>query len=86
MFVLYEGASGDPAGVADVMAYNEVINEPNFPIFADGSGKLSGSTPMTQLTHPEMCALSPDFEIISCYYGHGGYESALDDIKAHAGL
>jgi hypothetical protein len=41
---------------------------------------------MTQEVHPEMCALSPDLEIISCYYGHGGYEDALQDIRDHAGL
>ena len=86
MFALYEGSSGNPAGVEDVMAYHEVIGSPSFPIFADGTGKISGATPMTQLSHPEMCAFSPEFEIISCYAGHGGYEEALNDIKAHAGL
>jgi hypothetical protein len=83
---LYEGASGNAAILQDVIAYHTRIGEPNFPIFADGSGKLRASTPMTQNAHPEMCAVTPEFEIISCYAGHGGYESALDDIKAHAGL
>ena len=41
---------------------------------------------MTQEYHPEMCALAPELEVISCYRGHGGYEQALEDIKSHAGL
>ena len=86
MFALYEGASGNPAVVEDVIAYNEVIGSPSFPIFADGGGKIAEATPMSHVTHPEMCAFSPDFEIISCHAGHGGYEQALNDIKAHAGL
>ncbi|MAA80306.1 MAG: hypothetical protein CL916_13715 [Deltaproteobacteria bacterium] len=86
MFALYEGSGGNPAVAEDVIAYHERIGEPTFPVLADGSGLLAGSTPMTQEHHPEMCALTPEFEIISCYKGHGGYEQALADIKAHAGL
>ena len=41
---------------------------------------------MTQEVHPEMCAVSPEMRIISCYSGHGGYVNALNDIRAHAGL
>ena len=86
MFVLYEGASGNPAVAEDVIAYHERIGEPLFPVLADGARLLVGSTPMTQEYHPEMCAVTPEFEILSCYKGHGGYEQALVDIKVHAGL
>lgn len=72
--------------VEDAISYHERIGAPSFPIFADGTGKLAGATPMTQQVHPEMCALTPELEIISCYNGHGGYEQALDDITVHAGL
>ena len=41
---------------------------------------------MTQQTHPEMCALTSDLEIIGCAQGHGKIEGMLDDIRAHAGL
>ena len=44
-----------------------------------------GATPM-ELGHPQVCALSDELEIISCYDGHGSYELALEDIKLHAGL
>ena len=86
LFALYEGGSGNPAVFEDCESYSETIGSPNFPVFADGTGKIKGATPMTQNTHPEMCALTPEMEIISCYSGHGGYQGALDDIKAHAGL
>ena len=86
LFVLYEGASGNAAVVNDAIAYHERIGFPSFPVFADGEGQLADVTPMTETAHPEMCAITPDFEIISCYTGHGGYEEALQDIKADAGL
>ena len=70
----------------DAISYHERIGEPSFPIFADGTGLLAGATPLTQEYHPEMCAMTPELEFISCYQGHGGYERALDDIKEHAGL
>ena len=35
LFVLYEGASGRPATVDDIIAYHERIGFPEFPIFAD---------------------------------------------------
>lgn len=84
MFALYEGGSGNPAVFEDVEAYADRIGNPNFPIFADGNELIKEATPMTQTTHPEMCGLTPDLEIISCYAGHNGFYFALDDIKAHA--
>ena len=41
---------------------------------------------MDQKSHPQMCAFTPEMEILSCYGGHGGYEEALDAIRDHAGL
>jgi hypothetical protein len=41
---------------------------------------------MTQQNNPEMCALTPEMEIIGCAWGHGKIEGMLDDIRAHAGL
>ena len=55
-------------------------------MFADGEGLIADATPLTETAHPEMCAITPEMEIISCYDGHGGHEAALDDIRAHAGL
>ncbi len=86
IFVLYEGASGNPAVVEDVINYADTIGNPTFPVLADGESQLATHTPMTQLTHPEVCALSHELEILSCYSGHGGYEDALTDIREHAGL
>ena len=85
IFALYEGASGNPAITEDVIAYNERIGNPSFPILADGSNAIAGATPMTQEVHPEMCGFTPEMEIISCHRGHGGYELALQDIVEHAG-
>ncbi len=86
IFALYEGAGGQPAVEEDVESYSERIGSPEFPVMADGNGGIAGATPMTQFTHPEMCGLTPELEIISCYSGHGGYENALSDIRDHAGL
>lgn len=55
-------------------------------MFADGEQSMVDATPMTQATHPEMCALAPDMTIISCDDGHNGYKNMLDDIREHAGL
>ena len=86
LFSLYEGASGNPATADDCASYVDRIGNPSFPVFADGSSQIAGATPMTQTVHPEMCGLTPELEIISCYYGHGGHQNALADIKTHAGL
>ena len=86
LFALYEGSSGDPAIAQDAMAYHERIGGPNFPIFADGTGKLASSTPLTQEYAPETCALTPELEFISCHRGHAGYELSLEAIKTHAGF
>ena len=76
-----------PATAQDVANFaNLTVGITKFPVFADGSRNYANATPMTQQRHPEMCAVTPDLEIISCYSGHGGYENALADIKAHAGL
>jgi len=86
IFALYEGASGYPATENDCDSYAETIGNPDFPVMADGDKLIAAATPMTQDRHPEMCGIAPDMTIITCYYGHGGYDRALDDIKAHAGL
>ena len=86
IFALYEGASGYPATADDCDSYADTIGNPSFPVMADGDALISDHTPMTQTRHPEMCGLAPDMTIISCTYGHGGYDQVLDDIKAHAGL
>ena len=86
LFALYEGGSGDPADEDDAEAYDEVIGSPRFPIFADGNGKIADRTPITQLTHPEMCALTDEMVILGCHAGHGAYEDALDDIRDHLAL
>lgn len=83
---MYEGGSGNPATAEDVDAYARQVGISNFPVFADGSRNYANATPMTQEAHPEMCAVSPEMRIISCYAGHGGYENALNDIRVHAGL
>ena len=86
IFALYEGSSGNPASKEDCSTYASQIGAQSFPVLADGSNVLTQITPMALHAHPTMCALSPDLRIISCYAGHGGYESALDDIRNHAGL
>ena len=86
LFALYEGGSGNPATAEDVEAYARQVGITTFPVFADGGSNYANATPMTQLRHPEMCAVSPEMRIISCYHGHGGYEAALNDIRVHAGL
>ena len=86
LFTLYEGASGNAATENDCASYAETIGALDFPVFADSKRKVATSTPMTQQSHPQMCALSPEFEILSCYTGHGKFTQALDAIKAHAGL
>ena len=73
------------AGFEDVEAYYPRINEPSFPVFADGDHQLPAISPMDNRI-PEVCSLSPEMEIISCYAEHGGHQQALLDIKAHAGI
>ena len=85
IFALYEGATGYPATADDCDAYADIIGNPDFPVMADGSNSIAENTPMTN-RHPEMCSLAPDMTIISCHVGHGGYNEALNAIKAHAGL
>ena len=46
IFVLSEGASGNPAMVEDVVAYAERIGSPDFPVFAGGDGAIADATPM----------------------------------------
>ena len=87
MVAIYEGGSGNPADVDDCDAYADVIGaKRKYPVFADGGGKIMGATPLDQTTHPQICALTDELEILSCYDGHGSYETALDDIRAHAGI
>ena len=47
---------------------------------------LKNATPMTQETHPEVCALSDELEILDCTTGHGGFEAMMDAIRRDAGL
>ena len=86
LFALYEGMTGNAATAEDAEAYALQVGITTFPVFADGAGNYANATPMTQMRRPEMCAVSPEMRIISCYHGHGGYQSALSDIRAHAGL
>ncbi|MEC7986613.1 MAG: hypothetical protein VX278_15710 [Myxococcota bacterium] len=85
LFSLFEGRSGNPAVAEDCASYYETIGQPTFPVFADGNGLIAGATPLIQ-QNPEVCALSPEMEIISCYQGHNVYRQAMEDIKTHAGL
>ena len=73
------------AGFEDVEAYVPRINDPSFPVLADGERKFPEITPMGD-GHPEICSLTPELQIISCYVGHGGHEQALQDVREHAGL
>ncbi len=86
IFVLSEGASGNPAMVEDVVAYAERIGSPDFPILAGGDGTVADATPMSQIAHPEICVLTPEFEIVECFEGHGGTDEAFDVIRSHAGI
>ena len=86
LLVLYENDSGYPAAPEDSISYAESIGNPIFPVFADGNDTVVDATPLTNNARPEMCALSPDLEIIKCYTGYDGYANALADIKIHAGL
>jgi hypothetical protein len=86
IFALYEGASGNAANADDCSAYAEHIGSPSFPVMSDGLERATDVTPMTLDGHPEMCALAPDMTILGCHMGHGAYEYAWDDIRAHAGL
>ena len=86
IFVLSEGASGNPAVAQDVIAYAERIGSPDFPVLAGGDGGIVDSTPMTQDAHPEICVFTPELEIIECFVGHGGTEDAFDVIRSHAGI
>ena len=53
---------------------------------ADEFQNAVAATPMSLETFPEMCALGPDMDIISCYAGHGHQDEALNDIRRHAGI
>lgn len=86
IFVLSEGASGNPAVAEDVIAYADRIGNPSFPVLAGGDGAIVDATPMTQEVHPEICAFTPELEIIECFTGHGGSDDALDAIKTYAGI
>lgn len=72
-------------------AYANQVGITSFPVLADNANNFANATPMTQLRHPEMCAVSPELRIISCHSGHshndhGGYLDAMDAIRSHAGL
>ena len=86
IFVLSEGASGNPAMAEDAIAYAERIGSPNFPVLAGGDGAIVDATPLTQNAHPEVCALTPELEVIDCFVGHGGSDDALDVIRSHADI
>lgn len=84
VFALYQGGNKQPATQQDVKIYAQQLGITQFPVLADGVGAFAGTTPMTQLAHPEMCAVAPDMTLISCGSGHKGYLQRLQDIKAHA--
>lgn len=86
IFALYEGGSGNPATAEDCAAYAEYIGSPSFPVMSDGLERVADVTPMTLTWHPEMCAIAPDMTILGCHEGHGTYEDAFNDIRAHAGI
>ena len=86
LFALYENVQRQPTTAEDVASYANYIGGPDFPIFADSEGVLKDATPMTQETHPEVCALSDELEILDCTTGHGGFETMMDAIRDHAGL
>ena len=86
MLVLYENSSGYPATPEDGASFADSIENPNFPVFADGNDMVVNATPLTNNSRPEMCALSPELEIIGCFTGYDGYANALNEIKTHAGL
>jgi len=86
IYALYEGSSGMPATANDASSFAEAIGDPDFPVLADRAEKIAGATPLTQMTHPEMCALTPELEIIGCYSGHGSYQDCFNDIRSHAGI
>ena len=62
IFVLSEGASGNPAMVEDVVAYAERIGSPTFPVLAGGDGTVVDATPMQQSTSRSMCVA--EFKIV----------------------
>lgn len=66
-------------------AYANTVGAEDFPIFADGAGGYTSALPISE-AHPILCATTPEFEILSCYQGHNKHLTALDDIRAHAGL
>ena len=90
IFSLYEATSGAPPTAVDSAAYaNQLlahgwVETNDLPVLADGTYTLATLTPMTQNAHPELCAVTPELMIISCYTGHGTIHTALEDIRAHA--
>lgn len=86
IFVLSEGASGNPAVAEDAIAYADRIGNPSFPVLAGGDGAMADATPMTLEAFPEICAFTPELEIIECFTGHGGSDDALDAIRTYAGI
>ncbi len=86
IFALYAGLSGEPATENDSADYAALIDNPPFPVLADGERRSVSATPLTLDSYPEMCALAPDLTILGCYTGHGKHEDAFVDIEAHAGL
>ena len=86
LLVLYESYTGYPAEPEDGVAFAEQIGSPSFPVFTDGKDMVVGATPLTINPKREVCALSPELEIIGCFTGYDGYENALNTIKDHAGL
>jgi len=86
VFALYENGSHKPPTKEDVQIYAQQVGITQFPVLADAAGAFAAATPMTQQSHPEVCAIGPDMRIISCGSGHNSFQSRLNDIKAYAGL
>ncbi len=86
IFAMYSSASGEDATAEDCEAFADHIGA-EFPVFADPGGvTISAATPMTTSTHPELCVITPDMELLQCFNGHRNIEPSLAQVRAHAGI
>ena len=68
------------------VTYDLLLRITKFPVLADGDLTIANSTPLTQMTHPELCALTPEMEIIKCTSGHKSHKNLFFAITDHAGI
>jgi hypothetical protein len=94
LFAIYKDFNGYAADAEDCLEYYEEIGSPDFPVFADGASNVTlsqiyNAAPI-EASHPAMCALSPEMEILACAAGHNNATGSIDNmfaaIKTHAGL